>query len=45
MIINYSFETTYTTYPFYTVRTISLEGLAVKMEVGDQVLLEKAKYR
>lgn len=45
MIINYRIDTTYTSYPFYIVQTIKLEGEAAKMNVGEKELLEKSKYR
>lgn len=44
MIINYRIDTTYTTFLFYTIQTIKLEGTPVDMEVGEQELLEKSKY-
>jgi len=45
MITNYRLDTTYTMYPYYTVQTVKIEGTAAKMEVGEQDLLEKSKYK
>ncbi|WP_347989658.1 hypothetical protein [Methylomonas sp. AM2-LC] len=44
-IINYRLDTTYTSYPFYYVQTVKLEGTAAKMQVGEKSLLEKSKYQ
>ena len=41
MIVNYSIDTTYTIYPFYTTQEISLDGTAVKMQVGQKELKEQ----
>ena len=46
MVVNYRLDTTYTSYiALYYVQTIKLEGTAAKMEVGEQDLLEKSKYK
>lgn len=45
MIVNYTLDTTYTVYPFYTIQTLNLDGTAVKMDVGKKELLESSKYR
>lgn len=45
MVINYRLDTTYTMYPLYYVQTIKLEGTAAKMQVGEQDLIEKSKYK
>ncbi len=44
-VVNYRLDTTYTGYLIYYVQTVKLEGTAVKMQVGEQDLLEKSKYR
>jgi len=45
MIVNYSIDTTYTMFPFYTVQTLSLEGTAVKMDVPKKELLKSSAYK
>ena len=41
MIVNYSIDTKYTMYPFYTTQELNLDGTAVKMQVGQKELAEK----
>nr|VFK56077.1 MAG: hypothetical protein BECKTUN1418D_GA0071000_10418 [Candidatus Kentron sp. TUN] len=47
LIINYSIDTTYTTYPYYYCVDMTITGEAAKMEVGKQELqelIDKAQY-
>jgi len=43
MVVNYRLDTKYTMFPFYTVQTLTLDGTAVSMKVGEQNITPESK--